>query len=147
MSLTILPFFFLNILILVIEHKVLGGRRKIVCSTVVYWNMVGGLGWKKVISMVCDDGCDDAAGQRCRLCSSEVLISFSFLSFLFIFLGMVTEWSWGIGLEALKVKADKIFYTSAGQTFICLETKKLTSVFKCSSACLAQKVRCICDEC
>lgn len=34
--------------------------------------------------------------------------------------------------QALEVNADEISYTSAGQTFVCLENNKLRS-FKCSS--------------
>lgn len=46
---------------------------------------------------------------------------------------MVIRWSWKNGLEVLEVNADKIFYASAGQTFVCLENNKLRSFFKCSS--------------
>lgn len=45
------------------------------------------------------------------------------------------------------MNAGKIFYTSACQTFICLEIKNISSVFKCSSACLAQKVMSVSGHC
>lgn len=41
--------------------------------------------------------------------------------------------------EVLEVNADKVSYTSAGQTFVCLENNKLQS-FLSVVACLVQKV-------
>lgn len=41
--------------------------------------------------------------------------------------------------EVLEVNADEVSYTSAGQTFVCLENNKLQS-FLSVVACLAQKV-------